>query len=240
MRTLVLFYRTGSGTPALANATYPSTLSSAESVAHHPGSMLSWPAVAKVTRAAGGVTCKIKFQGTLDGDPLILGGGGASYLGIAGRVPGLTIRLQQQTGASQAIGHSLSGGALTLLLPTNSAGRPSGTPDAAGTYIGATAALANFVATGGGAQPLLEDGLTHQVPMVQSWVDITSWRQSSGAEQVEHTLDAGAGNTVSFAFVLRSCLGFRAIRCIGAGTGAPDPDDALLVTMAAPGGRLEA
>lgn len=236
LRNATLFNRTGGSSPALGNNTYPSVLSStlSEEQVYFPGLCETYPATVKVTRNAAGVTSKIKFQGTVDvPDPALIGDSFGRFSLIA-LASGQTFQLAQATGVSVATSHTTASGLTTVTLGTNALGQPSVTVTALVAYI-----VANLAATftpvaivGTGLAGAMERAIS--VPEAPRWTDVESIREATSTTAAEHTIDPGAGASVSLAFRVKTA-GYRAIRCIATGTGAPHASDAVLVTMGVPG-----
>lgn len=200
-----------------------------------PGALESWPFFAAVTRDAAGNTVKLKLQGTQDSpEPLAVPGEGGSLL-VAARDPDTTFRCAQGTALSYS--HALTGRAIVLILPVDVAGRPAGTVQGAGTYLSANLAaeLPTISASGLLTAPLREGLQELPVPVRARWADLLTLRQSSGAEQVEHEIDATAGASVVVAFTARYLRGLAAVRIQAKATAAPAAADELLVTTMTPG-----
>jgi hypothetical protein len=235
-RIATLFNRTGASSPALGNNTYPSALSSSlsEEQVYHPGLYESYPATVNVTRHAAGVTSKLKFQGTGDApDPLLLGDsfGRISLIALSA---GQSIQLAQATGYSVATTHATASGLTTLTMGTDALGKPSETATSLAAYLVANLAgtFTPVVIVGAGLMGAMTRAAS--VPEAPRWVDIESTRESTSTTAAEHTVDPGAGLSVTLSFRVKTA-GMRAIRCIATGTGAPNAADAVLVTMGLPG-----
>lgn len=235
-RTAYLFKRDYTTAPALANATYSTGPSAAlgEEAVYHPGLHDAYAAQARVTRAALGVTSKLKFQGTADQpEPLILGAGNAQVSLIAA-APGKSIQTAQATGASASTSHSTAAGLTTVTLGTDANGRPSTTAQAFADYITAnlSATFTPTVLAGSGIMGAMLRAAA--VPEAPAWGDLQSTRHDTGVEAAEHTIDPGAGASVTVEFLVQT-RGCRAVRAIATGTGAPASGDAVIITMAVPG-----
>lgn len=215
-------------------ASYPTSLVAPEEVFYLAGMAYKYPFHVRVVRHASGAGSKVKFQGA----PLPLNTCGFAVRGPSGQHGLLSIaavsgdfykvRLTQQTGASASINSTFTSDLLTILLPTDSLGRPSGTPAIVGAYINGSLS-SNFSATYSGfTSGILGSTLIERPCPREHWEDIVSTVGGLLPAAVEQTITPSAGSSSEVVLEV-NVRNYYAIRALAVSAGMPHASDHVTV-----------